>query len=55
MIPEVLRNNTFAFLVPAPHTANNSNGIRLLIDAAQSVIDLGLKAVLVPSHDMVPA
>lgn len=55
MIPEVLRNNTFAFLVPAPHTASNSNGIRVLIDAAQSVIDLGVKAVVVPSHDTVPA
>jgi len=55
MIPEILRSNTFAFLVPAPHTASNSNGIRVLIDAALSVIDLGVKAVIVPSHDTVPA
>jgi hypothetical protein len=54
MITEDLRRHTFAFLVPAPHTASNSNGITVMVDAAQSAIDMGLDAVVIPSHDTIP-
>lgn len=55
VIPDILRHQQFAFLVPSPECASFSNGIRVMLDAAKSVIELGVKAVIVPSHTTHPA
>jgi hypothetical protein len=54
VIPPELRQQRFAFLVNAPENVGHSNGIRVLLDAAQMAQSLGLDVCIVPAHTSTP-